>query len=98
MKDSRSDIRTAFEKEQSGYGPPSSLRRSVIETVSAQPKRQVRLQWLAGFPAVLFAALVIAGLLSSRLAGHTLPGTAGTTPPPTAIPATATTPTPDPTA
>jgi hypothetical protein len=70
MNDLRTEIRTAFEKEQSGHAPDPMLRHDVLAAVAARPRRAPGYPWLAAVAAVLLALLVVAGLMSIRLAGH----------------------------
>ncbi len=70
MNDLRLEIKEAFEKEQALNPPRPDLRRTVSATVAGQP-RPARLQWVAVAAAVLIGALVVAGLLSTRLARQT---------------------------
>ncbi len=67
MKDLRSEIRSAFEKEQAENPPSPELRRTMAQAVAAAPARDGRLQWLAVAAALLLGLAVVAGLMSTRL-------------------------------
>ncbi len=66
MDDLRSEIRAAFEREQKAYPPVGGLREDILDAVGAQPRRAPNLQWLAVAAAVILAALVVVGLMSTR--------------------------------
>jgi hypothetical protein len=66
MEELRSEIRAAFESEQKAYPPAGGLREDILDAVSAQPRRAPNLQWLAVAAAVILAALVVFGLMSTR--------------------------------
>jgi hypothetical protein len=66
MEELRSEIRAAFESEQKAYPPVGGLREDILDAVSAQPRRAPNLQWLAVAAAVILAALVVFGLMSTR--------------------------------
>jgi hypothetical protein len=66
MEELRSEIRAAFEREQRAHPPVGGLRDSVVDAVSAGPRRAPNLQWLAIAAAVILAALVVVGLMSTR--------------------------------
>jgi hypothetical protein len=66
MDELRSEIRAAFEREQKAYPPVGGLREDVLDAVSTQPRRAPNLQWLAVAAAVILAALVVFGLMSTR--------------------------------
>jgi TolB protein len=76
MIDIRTEIRDAFEREQSAFPPPAALRAQVVAEVSAHarasaPARQRAgrdLSWLMGAAAILLAIAIVAGLLAVRLA------------------------------
>ncbi len=70
MDDLRSEIRAAFEKEQAANPPVVGLRPSVVAAVAQQPRRAPNLEWLAVAAAILLGVLVVAGLMSQRLAHH----------------------------
>ncbi|MHB8612034.1 MAG: hypothetical protein ACYDAL_06345 [Candidatus Dormibacteraceae bacterium] len=78
MEELRSEIRAAFEKEQKAYPPVGGLREDVLHAVSAQPRRAPNLQWLAVAAAVILAALVVFGLMSTRF--HPRAAVPGATP------------------
>lgn len=75
MSDIRSEIRDAFEIEQSAFPPPAAVRAQVIAAVNAhvrasEPGRQPvgrNLTWLIGAAAVLLAIAIVAGLMAGRL-------------------------------
>jgi hypothetical protein len=69
MDELRPEIRAAFEKEQAAYPPIASLRRNIVESVSARSPRAPNLQWVAVAIAAIITILVVAGLMSTRL-GH----------------------------
>lgn len=71
--DLRSEIRAAFEREQAANAPAPDLRPSIVRAVSAQPRRERNLQWLAIAAAMVLAALVIGGLMSTRLLHGSIP-------------------------
>lgn len=73
MKDLRSEIRAAFEREQKMNPPAPGLRQTIVRAVSTQPQRQRNLQWVAVAAAVLFTALVVGGLMSTRLMRSSVP-------------------------
>jgi hypothetical protein len=66
MEELRSEIRAAFESEQKAYPPVGGLREDILDAVAAQPRRAPNLQWLAVAAAVILAALVVFGLMSTR--------------------------------
>jgi hypothetical protein len=66
MDELRSEIRAAFEREQNAHPPVAGLRDDILDAVSAQPRRAPNLQWLAVAAAVILAALVVFGLMSTR--------------------------------
>jgi hypothetical protein len=70
MEELRPEIRAAFEKEQVAHPPVAALRRNVVQAVTAQPRPAPNLQWLAVAAAVILGILVVAGLMSTRLAHH----------------------------
>lgn len=71
MDEMRSEIRTAFEKEQAAHPPAAALRRNVVASVVARPGREPHLQWIAVAAAALLGILVVAGLMSTRFAHRT---------------------------
>lgn len=73
MKDLRSEIRAAFEREQEMNPPTPGLRQTIVRAVSTRPQRQRNLQWVAVAAAVLFTALVVSGLMSTRLLRSSVP-------------------------
>jgi hypothetical protein len=73
MDELRSEIRSAFEKEQAAHPPAAALRRDVVQAVTAQPRHAPNLQWLAMAAAILLGLAVVAGLMSSRLAAQRTP-------------------------
>ncbi|HAC46531.1 MAG TPA: hypothetical protein DCF65_10760 [Chloroflexi bacterium] len=81
MADLRTEIRGAFDKEQSVFPPPPAMRREVVDAVAARQKvgsvdglRQPNLQWMAVAAAVLITVAIVAGLMSVRLAQRQVPG------------------------
>ena len=66
MDEMRSEIRAAFEREQSAHAPVPGLRRQVVDTVSVRQRRAPNFQWVAVAAAVILAALVVIGLMSTR--------------------------------
>jgi hypothetical protein len=66
MDDLRSEIRAAFEREQRAHPPTSGLRDDILDAVSMNTRRSPNLQWLAVAAAVILAALVVIGLMSTR--------------------------------
>jgi hypothetical protein len=66
MYDLRSEIRAAFEREQRAHPPTSGMRDDILDAVAMNPRKAPNLQWLAVAAAVLLAALVVIGLLSTR--------------------------------
>jgi hypothetical protein len=71
MDELRSEIRAAFEKEQAGRAPGNALRRDIVDAVAARGRRgEPNFQWLAVAAALLLGILVVAGLMSTRLAQH----------------------------
>ena len=66
MDDMRSEIRAAFEREQAAHGPVASLRRDLVEAVSARERPAPNFQWVAVAAAVILGVLVVAGLMSTR--------------------------------
>lgn len=82
MKDLRSEVTAAFQKEQSAHPPVAGMRRSIVEAATARPpRRELRLQWLAVAAVLVISALVIATLAYSRIAVRTqLPAHASPSP------------------
>jgi hypothetical protein len=68
MEELRPEIRAAFDKDQAAHPPAAALRRNIVEAVAARPQRARNLQWVAVAAAAILAILVVAGLLSTRLA------------------------------
>jgi len=68
MEELRSEIRSAFEKEQAAHPPAAALRRNVVDAVSGRPRPAPNFQWVAVAAAVLLGILVVVGLMSTRLA------------------------------
>jgi hypothetical protein len=66
MDDLRSEIRAAFEREQRAHRPTSGLRDEIVDAVSLNHRRSPNFQWLAVAAAVILAALVVIGLMSTR--------------------------------
>ena len=71
MDEMRSEIRAAFDREQAVHPPAPGLRRNVVASVVAQPRREPNLQWIAVAVAALLGILVVAGLMSTRFAHRT---------------------------
>ena len=71
MKELRSDVRSAFEKEQAANPPASDLRRTVVAATPTYRRRATGLQWMAVAAAIVIAALVVVSLMSSRAAFRT---------------------------
>jgi Tol biopolymer transport system component len=74
MVDLRTEIREAFDKEQSFFPPPPALRREVVDAVVADRRltsfggeRQPKYQWLAVAAAILITVAIVGGLMSVRL-------------------------------
>jgi hypothetical protein len=80
MKDLRSEVRAAFEKEQDAHPPVANLRPTVLRSVTARPTRTVNLQWLAAAAVLLITALVVASLVSSRALRNQVPAHASPAP------------------
>jgi hypothetical protein len=87
--DIRTEIREAFEREQSAFPPPAALRAQVVAEVAsharaAAPARQRAgrdMNWLMGAAAVLLAIAIVAGLLAVRsLSSHPIPVKPGPAP------------------
>jgi hypothetical protein len=68
MEKLRPEIRAAFEKEQAAHPPTPGLRRSLTAAAATQPRPAPNLQWIAVAVAALLGILVVAGLMSARLA------------------------------
>jgi hypothetical protein len=84
MDDLRSEIRAAFEREQRAHPPTSGLRDGILDAVSTNPRRSSpNLQWLAVAAAVILAALVVIGLMSTRF--HPRASVPAATPPATPV-------------
>src|SRR6266536_1395858 len=67
MEHLRSEVRDAFAKEQAKYPPAVSLRHDIVSATALKSRPQRSYQWIAVAAALAIAALVVAGLLSSRL-------------------------------
>jgi photosystem II stability/assembly factor-like uncharacterized protein len=75
VSDIRTEIRDAFEMEQSAFPPPAAVRAQVIAAVSAHARASEyrrepgarNLTWLMGAAAVLLAIAIVAGLMAGRL-------------------------------
>jgi hypothetical protein len=70
MKDLRSEVHAAFQKEQAAHPAMAGMRRSIVDATMARPRRELRLQWLAVAAVLVISALVIVTLASSRLAAR----------------------------
>jgi hypothetical protein len=68
MEELRSEIRAAFDKDQSAHPPAGSMRRNIVESVVTRRQHAPSLQWVAVAVAAILAILVVAGLMSTRLA------------------------------
>lgn len=68
MEKLRSEIRSAFEKEQAVHPPIAALRRNVVEAVTARRRPARNFQWVAVAAALVLGILVVVGLMSTRLA------------------------------
>ena len=66
MDEMRSEIRAAFEREQAAHPPSGGMRDDILDAVAMNPRRAPNLQWLAVAAAVILAALVVIGLMSTR--------------------------------
>jgi hypothetical protein len=66
MDEMRSEIREAFEHEQRAHPPSAGMRDDILDAVAMNPRRAPNLQWLAVAAAVILAALVVIGLMSTR--------------------------------
>ncbi|TMD35087.1 MAG: anti-sigma factor [Chloroflexi bacterium] len=80
MKDLRSEVRAAFEKEQAPHPPAANLRPTILRSVTERPTRTVNLQWLAAAAVLLITALVVASLVSSRALRNQVPAHASPAP------------------
>ncbi len=80
MDDLRAEIRAAFEKEQGAHPPASDLRPNLVRTAAAEPRPAPNFQWMAIAAAFLIAALVVVGLMSSRLNNRATVNPPGATP------------------
>ncbi len=70
MDDLRSEIRAAFQKEQATNPPVADLRPRIVRAATSQTRRPMNLQWMAVAAAIVLGALVVAGLMSTRLANR----------------------------
>jgi hypothetical protein len=68
MDDLRSEIRAAFQEEQEAHPPLAGLRFTLTSAAAAQPRPSRNLQWIAVAVAAILGILVVAGLVSTRLA------------------------------
>jgi len=66
MDEMRSEIRAAFEREQSAHAPVPGLRHQMVEAVSARQRPAPNFQWVAIAAAVIIGVLVVIGLMSTR--------------------------------
>src|SRR5437899_2933400 len=90
MADLRTEIREAFDKEQSAFPPPPTIRHEVVDAVVTRQKSsavggggQPNFQWVAVAAAILITVAIVAGLMSVRLAQHQVPSRPS---PPTSTP------------
>jgi hypothetical protein len=67
VDDLRSELREAFAKEQAKHPPAASLRHDIVSATALQRRAPRNYQWIAVAATLAIAALVVAGLLSSRL-------------------------------
>jgi hypothetical protein len=84
MEDLRSEIRAAFEKEQATHPPMAAMRPGIVGAVATRPRRETNLQWMAAVAALVIGALVVVGLMSTRLSHR--PSVPAATPHATASP------------
>ncbi|MDQ6878459.1 MAG: hypothetical protein M3082_12365 [Candidatus Dormibacteraeota bacterium] len=80
MDDLRTKIRDAFQNEQAAHGPAPTLGNEIRAAVAARPRRRPDYEWLAVAAAALIGLLVVAGLMSTRLAGRGVPAHPRATP------------------
>jgi hypothetical protein len=73
MDDLRTEIRDAFEREQATHPPSANLRYRVVRDAASRPAPGTNLQWMAVAAALLIGALVVVGLMSSRIALRPVP-------------------------
>ena len=66
MNDLRAEIRAEFEREQSGYPPPSDLRPRLVRAARVGVSARQDLQWVAAVAVVLIAALIVLSLVLAR--------------------------------
>jgi hypothetical protein len=73
MADLRTEIRQAFEKEQSAFPPPSGMRHEMVDAVVAAhspaavgQRSRPNLQWLAVAAAILITVAIVAGFMAVR--------------------------------
>jgi len=82
MSDIRTEIREAFEREQSAFPPPAALRAQVVAALNSHAREAARprqradrdLSWLMGAAAALLVIAIVAGLMAVRLM-HSQPTT-----------------------
>jgi hypothetical protein len=67
MSDLRSEIRASFEKEQAEHPPVQSLRQTLVDAATMQPRQVASSHWLVVVAAILIATIVVTGLVASRL-------------------------------
>jgi len=75
MDDLRTEIRDAFEREQAAHPAAANLRYRVVRETASRPAPNANLQWMAVAAALLIGALVVVGLMSSRVAVRPAPAT-----------------------
>lgn len=68
MQDLRSELRTAFDREQRAHPMTSGMRQRATLAAIAPQRRQTNLQWMAVVAAALIGAIVIVALMSSHVA------------------------------
>jgi hypothetical protein len=86
MDDLRSEIRSAFEKEQAAHPPGPALRWDIANSVAGLQRPAPNVPWVAIAAALILGLLVVVGLMSTRFI-H-LPAPAGN--PPGSLPVMAT--------
>jgi hypothetical protein len=86
MADLRTEIREAFDKEQSTFPPPAALRHELLQTLGEASQRRgsaaagarPNRQWLAVGAAILLTVAIVAGFMAVRFEHATaVPGRPG---------------------
>lgn len=86
MADFRTEIKEAFDEEQSAAPPSPAMRREIVEAVVARPNssteagRRPNFEWVAVAAAVLITIAIVASLMAVRLAQHPVPSRQGPAP------------------